>query len=304
LAIAATVAVLLLIFIGGLVRVSGAGLGCPDWPKCFGSWTPPVSVKQLPPDFDPSTFNFTLAWIEYFNRLFGMATGILVAIVAFWALIGYRSNLRILIPSSAAGLLIAFQGWQGGRVVLEGLEPYLVSVHLVLAVIIASLLMYVVQATYYMQHREERSRESLPLWLQIGTLAMWAALCVQIVLGAKLRETLDETTELLPLLSGAEILNHAADTVSTHMILGLVVAAGAFLVGLKVISTIGTGCALLRQTTWAVMGMAFLQILIGMGLYAVGNPPVGQVLHLWLSAVMATFSMMMYFGLVRKPERA
>ncbi len=69
LALFATFATYFAIFMGGLVRVSGAGLGCPDWPKCFGRWFPPTSLSQLPPEIDPSLFNLTLAWIEYINRL-------------------------------------------------------------------------------------------------------------------------------------------------------------------------------------------------------------------------------------------
>ena len=54
-----------LILVGGLVRASGAGLGCPDWPRCFGSWIPPASVEALPPEFDPIQFNPTLMWTEH-----------------------------------------------------------------------------------------------------------------------------------------------------------------------------------------------------------------------------------------------
>ncbi len=302
LAIAATVAVFLLIFIGGLVRVSGAGMGCPDWPKCFGSWFPPVDIRQLPPDFDPSTFNFTLAWIEYINRLFGVTTGILVAIVAILAIKNYRKSMRILLPSAAAGLMIAFQGWQGGRVVLQELEPVLVSAHLVIAVIIATLMLYVAQTSYYLDHREERALNSYPLWLKLLALLSWAALSVQIILGARLRETIEETSAELPLLSGEEILTRAADAVSPHMILGMLFAAGAFLLGLKVLSVQKATAPLLRQTTWAVMGMAFVQVILGLTLYAVGNPPVGQVLHLWVSSVMAGFAMVMFVGLLKGPE--
>ena len=75
-----------LILVGSLVRVSGAGLGCPDWPRCFGSWIPPASAAELPPQFDASQFNPSLMWTEYVNRLLGVTVGfsILAATVSAW----------------------------------------------------------------------------------------------------------------------------------------------------------------------------------------------------------------------------
>ena len=151
-AFSTTIATYILIFIGGLVRVSGAGLGCPDWPKCFGRWIPPTNISQLPPDIDPTLFNFTLAWIEYFNRLVGVTIGFLIFIAAVLAFKHYRKISRIWIPSVAALVLVAYQGWQGGQVVASQLQPLLVSAHLVIAIIIVGLLIYATQQAYYIEN--------------------------------------------------------------------------------------------------------------------------------------------------------
>ena len=63
-AIGTVFATIFLIFIGGLVRASGAGLGCPDWPRCFGTWVPPTNLSDLPPQFDPNQFNVVKTWTE------------------------------------------------------------------------------------------------------------------------------------------------------------------------------------------------------------------------------------------------
>ena len=65
------------------MRASGAGMGCPDWPLCFGQWIPPTDVDQLPANYQEiyadrgyadTTFNATKTWIEYLNRLLGAFT--------------------------------------------------------------------------------------------------------------------------------------------------------------------------------------------------------------------------------------
>ena len=84
--ILSTILTYILIFVGGMVRVAGAGMGCPDWPKCFDRWIPPTSIEQLPDHIDPAKFNIVLAWIEYGNRLFGALVGLSIAITLYLGL--------------------------------------------------------------------------------------------------------------------------------------------------------------------------------------------------------------------------
>jgi cytochrome c oxidase assembly protein subunit 15 len=145
LAIWTTAITYVLILVGGLVRASGAGLGCPDWPRCFGSWIPPASVADLPPQFDPSQFNPTLMWTEYLNRILGATVGLLIFATAISAWRHHRRNPHILWTTIAAFLLVGFEGWLGGRVVAHELAAWIVTAHLIVAIIIVQLLLY---ATY------------------------------------------------------------------------------------------------------------------------------------------------------------
>ena len=134
-----------LIFIGGLVRVSGAGLGCPDWPKCFDGWIPPISVEQIPEHIDKELFNFRLAWTEYLNRLFGVLTGFVI-LYALYMSFKFRAVDRLSFKMVLGTfLLTCVEGAIGGLVVVSYLEPAIVSIHLLLAFVIVSLLIYVFQ---------------------------------------------------------------------------------------------------------------------------------------------------------------
>ena len=72
-ALSTIAATLFLIMVGGIVRAAGAGLGCPDWPKCYGLWIPPMHVSELPPGFDVDSFNAFKTWTEYINRLIAVS---------------------------------------------------------------------------------------------------------------------------------------------------------------------------------------------------------------------------------------
>src|SRR5262245_2458037 len=216
LALETTAVTYLLILVGGLVRASGAGMGCPDWPKCFGLWIPPTSAAELPSGYDPAQFNAALTWIEYLNRLLGVATGFLILATLVAALVRHRRTPRVLWPVVLAFLGVGFQGWLGGRVVTHGLAPWIVTVHLLMALVIVSLLLYATVSAFYPRGatRAEPGRRVLcrAAW------ALAAVTFVQIALGTRVRGALDLLArdglvargERLAAVGGADVVHRSA----------------------------------------------------------------------------------------------
>ncbi len=137
--------VLFLVLIGGVVRSTGAGLGCPDWPKCFGLWIPPTSISEIPVQFwnhplssdnGKIIFNPVKTWTEYLNRLLGVIIGFAILVQAFLSLF-QKSNRKVKVYSLLALVLVLFQGWLGARVVSTDLKPLVISLHLFVALLIA-----------------------------------------------------------------------------------------------------------------------------------------------------------------------
>jgi cytochrome c oxidase assembly protein subunit 15 len=185
-----------LILVGGLVRASGAGLGCPDWPRCFGSWIPPASAAELPPGFDAAQFNPTLMWTEYLNRLLGASVGLLIFATLISAVRHHRRTGRILWPTLAAFLLVGFQGWLGGVVVQQELAAWIVTVHLLVALVIVALLLYATVYAFFAGGptasplTAERRRQ-----LSWMSLAVIVVTLVQVTLGAQVRGGIDQALD-------------------------------------------------------------------------------------------------------------
>ena len=115
------------ISLGGVVRVSGSGLGCPDWPLCHGRPYPAPDIHSI---------------IEYSHRTVGSITGLLVIVTVVLAWIVFFRT-RPVVPAVATASLVAIgvEGGLGGLVVINALQPWLVLVHLGLAMIILGCLL-------------------------------------------------------------------------------------------------------------------------------------------------------------------
>jgi cytochrome c oxidase assembly protein subunit 15 len=141
----------LVILAGAIVRGTGSGLGCPDWPRCFGQWVPPMDIGELPDnykelykiagktiaDFDPFK-----TWTEYINRLLGVILGFLIT--GLFALSFKVRRYERNIPWFCGGLLILImiQGGVGAMVVSSHLKPFIITIHMFLAILLLFGLLY------------------------------------------------------------------------------------------------------------------------------------------------------------------
>ncbi len=199
LTVVTVVTVYLLIVAGGIVRSTGAGMGCPDWPKCFGSWIPPTEVSQLPLDYKEVygaklkgevEFNATKTWIEYVNRLLGAVTGLLI-FATLLASVPYRKKGRsnLFYASLAAFVLVGFQGWLGSKVVSSELHPVMVTLHMVVAIVIVFILLYLLARVYPRFSMDVIPTKSTGLKTIVAVVI--ALSFVQIVMGTQVREAVD-----------------------------------------------------------------------------------------------------------------
>lgn len=125
LAVGAAGSTLVPIAVGGVVRATGSGDGCPDWPRCFGKWIPPFEYHAL---------------IEYSHRSVAAVSGLILIWLAVVLIKDYRRVPQLFWPGLVALPLILIQGWLGKLVVEGGLSPAMVTVHLANAMLLAGVL--------------------------------------------------------------------------------------------------------------------------------------------------------------------
>lgn len=286
LALWTTATTYVLILVGGLVRASGAGLGCPDWPRCFGGWIPPASAAELPAGFDPSQFNHTLMWTEYVNRLLGVTTGFLIlgATVSAWR--HHRAQPRIVWPTVTALLLTAFEGWLGGVVVAKELAAWVVTAHMLVALVIVQLLLYAtVQAFERPAAGGAWAGATAGARRRVATTSalLIALTLVQITFGTQVRGHVDGALDAgVPRASALATVGWI-DTL--HRDTAMAVFGGALLLVLFVLSARPSGRVL---TSWAsaTAGLAALQVALGAVMAYVSLLPAAQVLHLTVASLL------------------
>jgi cytochrome c oxidase assembly protein subunit 15 len=309
LAIAALVSVMLLIFVGAIVRVSGAGLGCPDWPTCWGCLIPPWNKEQVDLsriDFDRfrakaerlgrdpesvtperilDSFNPVHTWTEFINRLCSLPVGLFTLATFIAATIRFRGRGAVFWAAFGSLLLVLFNAWLGARVVYSGLQPGVITLHMAAAMLLVALLVF----TAWAGAGEHRWRIPLD-----GPLAGWARLAIGMllaltvaegVLGSQVRELTDQMkldrggaprSEWIGELEQAGVyLVHRS---FSWVILVAAVAHFALARGAR-----PAGAGPLERV---ILGVVLAQMVLGVFMSQVVIHPVVQVLHVGLSSVL------------------
>ena len=222
--------VYLVIIAGAFVRMTGSGMGCPDWPKCFGFYVPPTEVSQIlfkennnyskgqmilyneeellvaksdfiSDDFinlnnwevyekhDYVIFNPVHTWIEYINRLIGAISGIPILIFTIISIIYFKKFRHLTLISIITLVAMGFQAWLGKTVVDSNLAAYKITLHMLMALFIVALLIYLVYSGSKSFIKTNKTFKYLILFGLFLTL-------IQIVLGTQVRQIVDEQAKL------------------------------------------------------------------------------------------------------------
>jgi cytochrome c oxidase assembly protein subunit 15 len=223
---ASLILVYLVIVAGALVRMTGSGMGCPDWPKCFGYYIPPTEAKELlyTPGKEYSKgqviikdekllvakdhfvaknnfenthwekytkheyaiFNPLHTWVEYINRLIGALAGLACVVALFFSFGYWKENKKFVFLSLLICFLMGFQAWLGKTVVDSVLNPYKITTHMLAALLIVAVQLFVIYSVQ--EKQKERTFSAEFKWVLVAALGLTIA---QIIFGTQVRESVD-----------------------------------------------------------------------------------------------------------------
>jgi cytochrome c oxidase assembly protein subunit 15 len=179
-----------LIVFGGFTRLTDSGLGCPDWPGCYGAANPFIAHEQIAAAealMPTGPVTKVKAWIEMIHRYLAMGIGVLIMALMFQSVRQWRkTHQQAFAPALpvALFLFVCVQGAFGAWTVTLKLQPVIVTIHLLLGMGLLAMLAWLGGREDYLLHPPAPSRDLAGL-RALRTLALLAAIVVvlQIALG-------------------------------------------------------------------------------------------------------------------------
>ncbi|MDP3875564.1 MAG: COX15/CtaA family protein [Methylobacter sp.] len=283
-------AVYIVILAGGIVRASGAGMGCPDWPTCFGQWVPPTDEAQLPANYheiyaergyQDTQFNPVKTWTEYANRLVGVTIGFLILLTAWSSRIYLKTDKTIFHLAVTAFLLVGFQGWLGSTVVASNLKPVMITLHMLLALFIVALLIYTI-ARSQRDVIAQLDIQALPEKFKTVLIAAMVMTLMQVAMGTQVREAVDFISHSHSYIERQYWRDDFPIIFYIHRSFSSVILFTNLWLAWKIVRAVDKN-SLLRMLGLALAGLVITAILAGVSLDRLGMPPVAQPIHLLMA---------------------
>ena len=272
LTVATVLSIFALVTVGGLVRVTESGLGCPDWPLCHGKVVPPLDAPTL---------------IEYSHRLMASVAGVLVLATTLMVWRSHRSQAWLFIPATLGLLLLVVQVLLGGVTVLAELPPSIVLAHLATAQALMACMVVVCMVALRGPSPSvsvvESRRDRFPI-LAVGALLAGYAL---LLTGSYV--TVSEATsacgQVWPLCQGQVLPEGFLPTM--HMVHRVM----ALFVGVLIVTALilawrrRHGSPALGWTAAIVGGLFLVQVMVGAMVLWMGFPAGVRLVHLAMATL-------------------
>lgn len=319
LGIATLIFIYLLILAGGIVRSTGSGMGCPDWPKCFGAWIPPTEASALPVDYKDiyankrkeknvrlagyldywgftqlskkmrndtsmyyeADFNVYKTWVEYINRLIGVLVGFLILFSLVFSFSYLKQDILIPILSFISLVLVGFQAWIGSLVVSTNLLGGMITFHMMLAVLLVFVVIYTVARSFPILPQVSKLHQLKQLNWVLGVAILLSV--IQVVLGTQVRESIDVVAKVLGDSQRAKWIDELGLTFYIHRSFSLLVLfVHGFLIYLL---RKNTQSSIIYKNTVALFGILVLELMSGVMMAYFAIPSFLQPVHLVLAVV-------------------
>ena len=285
----ALVVTYLVVLAGAVVRATGSGMGCPDWPKCFGMIIPPTRLDQLPSDYktrflvqgkEIADFNAFHTWTEYLNRLLGVASGVLILAVLISALRVRKQDSLLWILALCLLLLTLFQAWLGALVVSSNLAPVRITVHMIAALIMLALLL-----TIWQRSKNASGKPTVPSpiskRMKMGILGL---LLLQLLLGSRVRQNVDAFRKVAT--PSNELVEKLGFGLELHAALGTIIWLMLMWLYSRYILPLPPKDSV--RARWNLMvGLATFELAVGIFLKYLHIPQYAQPIHLLSATVLA-----------------
>ena len=307
--------VYLVIFAGAAVRMTGSGMGCPDWPKCFGYYIPPTEQSAL--DWEPNRtyekgqmiihdeslwkaketfttdtnynaahwekytrhdyaeFNPNHTWTEYINRLCGALAGLACLAMAIASFSFWRDKKGIVLSSWLVVFLMGFQAWLGATVVYSVLNPIKITIHMVMALVIVAVIIAIIRAA----QKNTTIKTYNGQFKALLTISLGLTL-LQVILGTQVREFIDEQVQAGIGNSYLWLNNPNTDFYLHRSLSILVLIINFYLFYLNRKFKLG-----FHKVNWVIILLA-LEVLTGLLMYYIHFPFGSQAAHLVLASLL------------------